>query len=135
VNKFSENDEKMVVEQPNDFPSAINGNLVEEKAVKVKDDEMEAESVIKKEGFTLNAKVNQEVVDSKLSATVGWQAARSGAGGGGKINIADSNNQQYSEFNLDPEGSLLFYILDAYEEIMEPNIGTLYLFGKVILWF
>jgi hypothetical protein len=31
--------------------------------VKVKDDEMEAESVIKKEGFTLNAKVNQEVVD------------------------------------------------------------------------
>jgi hypothetical protein len=74
VNKFSENDEKMVVEQPNDFPSAINGNLVEEKAVKVKDDEMEAESVIKKEGFTLNAKVNQEVVDSILCATVGWQA-------------------------------------------------------------
>jgi hypothetical protein len=66
---------------------------------------------------------------------VGRQAARSGAGGGGKINIADSNNQQYSEFNLDPEGSLLFYILDAYEEIMEPNMGTLYLFGKVILWF
>ncbi|WJX67368.1 DNA-directed DNA polymerase [Trifolium repens] len=61
---------------------------------------------------------------------VGRQAARSGAGGGGKINIADSNNQQYSEFNLDPEGSLLFYILDAYEEIMEPNMGTLYLFGK-----
>ncbi|PNX75187.1 DNA polymerase alpha catalytic subunit-like protein, partial [Trifolium pratense] len=132
VNRCSENDdeEKMMVEQPNDCPSS-NGNLVEEKPVKAKEDEMEAKPVIKKEGFTLNAKVNQEAVDPKLCATVGWQAARSGAGGGGEINVADSNNQQHSEFNLETEGSLPFYILDAYEEYYGANMGTLYLFGKV----
>jgi DNA polymerase alpha subunit A len=85
----------------------------------------------------LNAKVNQEVVDPKSYATAGWKAARNGAGGGGETNIADlnSNNQQNSEFNLEPEGSLPFYILDAYEEYYGANMGTLYLFGKVILWF
>ncbi|WJX55345.1 DNA-directed DNA polymerase [Trifolium repens] len=126
------NDERMVVES-NDWSYPSNEDLVEEKVAKVKEDEMEAKPVIKKEGFTLNAKVNQEVVDPKSYATAGWKAARSGAGGVGETNIADSNsnNQQNSEFNLEPEGSLPFYILDAYEEYYGANMGTLYLFGKV----
>ncbi|CAJ2659295.1 unnamed protein product [Trifolium pratense] len=133
VNESLGNDEGRMVVESNDCPSPSNGNLVEEKVVKAKEDEMEAKPVIKKEGFTLNAKVNQEVVDPKSYATAGWKAARSGAGGGGETNIADSNsnNQQNSEFNLEPEGSLPFYILDAYEEYYGANMGTLYLFGKV----
>ncbi|PNX75781.1 DNA polymerase alpha catalytic subunit-like protein [Trifolium pratense] len=93
VNESLGNDEGRMVVESNDCPSPSNGNLVEEKVVKAKEDEMEAKPVIKKE-------------------------ARSGAGGGGETNIADSNsnNQQNSEFNLEPEGLLPFYILDAYEE-------------------
>ncbi|GAU26038.1 hypothetical protein TSUD_224990 [Trifolium subterraneum] len=133
VNGSLENDEGRMVVESNDWSSLSNGDLVEEKVAKAKEDEMEAKPVIKKEGFTLNAKVNQEVVDPKSYATAGWKAARSGTGGGGETNIDDSNsnNHQNSEFNLEPEGSLPFYILDAYEEYYGANMGTIYLFGKL----
>ncbi|PNX97028.1 DNA polymerase alpha catalytic subunit-like protein, partial [Trifolium pratense] len=132
VNESLGNDEGQMVVESNDWSSPSNGDLVEEKVAKAKEDEMGAKPVIKKEGFTLNAKVNQEVVDPKSYATAGWKAARSGAGGCGETNVADSNsnNQQNSEFNLEPEGSLPFYIIDAYEEYYGANMGTLYLFGK-----
>lgn len=136
LNGSLENGDAEMVVEPNDCPSPSNGDLVEEKVVK--DVEMEAKPVEKKEGFILNAKISEEVVDPKLCATAGWQAARSGAGVGGEVNVAGPKdallNQQHSEFNLEPEGSLPFYIIDAYEEYYGANMGTLYLFGKVILW-
>lgn len=38
-----------------------------------------------------------------------------------------------AEFDLDADGSLRFYILDAYEEAFGASMGTVYLFGKVSL--
>ncbi|TKY70585.1 DNA polymerase alpha catalytic subunit [Spatholobus suberectus] len=107
----------------------INEGLVEEK--EVKNFEIEVKEGAKKEVFTLNAKVKEEE-DPALSATAGWKEAISGAGG---IDVADSKdalkNQQQAEFDLEEDGSLPFYILDAYEEFYGENRGTLYLFGKV----
>lgn len=134
VNGDLGNEEAQMNVEPNDCPSPSDVNLVEEKVVEVKEAEIDVKPAVKKEGFILNAKVTEEVVDPKLCATAGWQAARNG-GGGGEIKTADLNNQQQSELKLEPEGSLPFYILDAYEEYYGANMGTLYLFGKVILWF
>ncbi|KAL5099247.1 hypothetical protein RYX36_003574 [Vicia faba] len=128
VNGSLGNEEAQVKVEPNDCPSPSNGNLVEEKVAEVKEAEMEVKPAVKKEGFVLNAKVTEEVVDPKLCATAGWQAARNS---GGEIKVADSNNQQQSELKLEPEGSLPFYMIDAYEEYYGANMGTLYLFGKV----
>ncbi|XP_054824492.1 DNA polymerase alpha catalytic subunit isoform X2 [Prosopis cineraria] len=107
-----------------------NGDVTEEKMLK--DVEVEAKQTIEKEVFPLNAKVKEE--DPALSATAGWQAARSG----GDVNAADSkvadealNSEENSQFNLEADGSLPFYILDAHEEFYGANTGTLYLFGKV----
>lgn len=108
-----------------------NGDVIEEKLLK--DVEIEAKRTMEKEVFTLNAIVKEE--DPALSATAGWQAARSG----GDTNVAYSkvanealNSGENLEFNLEADGSLPFYILDAYEEFYGANTGTLYLFGKVI---
>nr|KYP66832.1 DNA polymerase alpha catalytic subunit [Cajanus cajan] len=107
----------------------INEGVVEEK--EVKNVEIEVKTGAKKEVFSLNAKVKDEE-DPALSATAGWKEAINGAGG---VNAADSKdalqNQQQSEFDLEEDGSLPFYILDAYEEFYGENRGTLYLFGKV----
>ncbi|ESW28786.1 hypothetical protein PHAVU_002G017900 [Phaseolus vulgaris] len=103
--------------------------LVKEKDVNSFEIEVIADA--KKEVFTLNAKVNKEE-DPALSATAGWKEAIRGAGG---VDVTDSKdawqNQQLSEFDLEEDGSLPFYILDAYEEFYGENRGTLYLFGKV----
>jgi len=105
--------------------------LVKEKDVNSFEIEVIADA--KKEVFTLNAKVNKEE-DPALSATAGWKEAIRGAGG---VDVTDSKdawqNQQLSEFDLEEDGSLPFYILDAYEEFYGENRGTLYLFGKVLL--
>lgn len=111
-----------------------NGDMTEEKMLK--DVEMKAEKTVKKDVFPLNAKVKED--DPALSATIGWQAAKSG----GDFNVADSkvadealNREENLEFNLEADGSLPFYILDAHEEFYGANTGTLYLFGKVIFLF
>ncbi|XP_027362652.1 DNA polymerase alpha catalytic subunit [Abrus precatorius] len=115
--------------EPDDCP--IKEGLVEEKAVK--NIEIEVKQDTKKEVFTLNAKVKEEEEDPALCATAGWKEAKSV--GGGDINVADSkdalHNQQHSDFDLEEDESLPFYILDAYEEFYGENRGTLYLFGKV----
>lgn len=134
-NVLSIEDGKASIEQlqPNDCSS--NGDLVEEKVVK--DIELEAEPVAKKEVFTFNAKVKGEEENAALSATAGWQAVKSGGGDAIVANTkgASSHSGQHSEFNLEADGSLPFYILDAYEEFKGANTGTLYLFGKVISCF
>ncbi|KAL1354676.1 hypothetical protein HN51_006736 [Arachis hypogaea] len=103
----------------------------------VKDSKAEEKPVaVKKELFTLNAKLKEEKEDPALSATAGWQAVRNG--GAANANVGDSkalrealHKEEHSEFNLEEDGSLPFYILDAYEEFNGANRGTLYLFGKV----
>ncbi|CAL0331796.1 unnamed protein product [Lupinus luteus] len=109
-----------------------NGNLVEEKVTK--EIEVERKPATKNEVFTLNAKVSKEA-DQGLSATADWKALKSG---GVENIVADSkvareasNAEQNSEFNLDKDGLLPFYLLDAYEEFKGVNAGTVYLFGKV----
>ncbi|KAK7406532.1 hypothetical protein VNO78_08159 [Psophocarpus tetragonolobus] len=107
----------------------INEDFFEEKEVKKV--EIEVKSGAKKEVFTLNAKVKEEE-DPELSATTGWKETIRGAGGIGVTDSKDAlQNQQQSEFDLEEDGSLPFYILDAYEEFYGENRGTLYLFGKV----
>ncbi|KDP31949.1 hypothetical protein JCGZ_12410 [Jatropha curcas] len=98
--------------------------------------EVKAEPAVKKEGgHTLNAKITVEEKDHALSAMADWQAVRSGgnesvAGVSEEVKSGSSCEEQ-SEFELDADGSLPFYIIDAHEEVFGANLGTLYLFGKV----
>ncbi|XP_057454382.1 DNA polymerase alpha catalytic subunit-like [Lotus japonicus] len=113
--------------QIDDFPS--NEGLSEDKVVK--DIEMEEKPALKKEVFTLNAKISREEDPTLSAATAGWQAAKRSTGGGGEINGAVSKDGLSAEFNLEADGSLPFFILDAHEEYYGANMGTVYLFGKV----
>lgn len=99
--------------------------------------EAKEELVVKEEGgHTLNAKITAEERDPALSATAGWQEVRTSGNGsvGGVIEEVKigSNCEEQMEFELDTDGSLPFYIIDAHEEVFGANMGTLYLFGKVI---
>ncbi|KAF8406300.1 hypothetical protein HHK36_008385 [Tetracentron sinense] len=96
--------------------------------------EKEAEPVKREEVFLLNAKIKEEK-DPALSATAGWKAVQSGENGnagcdGGEAN-SSLNCEDKSDFELDSDGSLPFYMIDAHEEFYGANLGTLYLFGKV----
>ncbi|KAJ7952842.1 DNA polymerase [Quillaja saponaria] len=44
---------------------------------------------------------------------------------------SEVSSDENSDFNLESDGSLPFYIIDAHEELYGANMGTLYLFGKV----
>ncbi|XP_072964180.1 DNA polymerase alpha catalytic subunit [Typha angustifolia] len=83
---------------------------------------------------SFNAKIKVEADGSVMSATAGWKAVcgeeRNGGGEGGVVNTIGDDDDK-SEFMLDSDGSLPFYILDAYEEPFGANSGTIYLFGKV----
>ena len=97
--------------------------------------EAKVEPVVKKDVTTLNAKINKEEKDPALSATAGWQAVRNG--GAGDASCATevsntSNSEDSSDFDLEGDGVLPFYMIDAHEEFYGANMGTLYLFGKVI---
>ena len=112
--------------------SADKGDVVKEKTVNVVEAKLEPE-VKKKEAFTLNAKTKEEK-DPALSATAGWKAVRNeGIGdiGTGLEVDSGSNSEENLDFDLDSDGSLPFYIIDAHEEFYGANMGTLYLFGKV----
>ncbi|WOL03535.1 DNA polymerase alpha catalytic subunit [Canna indica] len=86
--------------------------------------------------LSLNAKIKVENDGSVMSATAGWRAV---CGEEGQVapNIeftettANIDADEKSEFTLDTDGSLPFYIIDAHEETYGCNSGTLYLFGKV----
>lgn len=90
-----------------------------------------AESLVKKEPVcALNAKISN-VKDPALSATAGWQAVRS-EGSGNVDSVADISEGK-SDFDIEADGSLPFYIVDAHEEFFGANMGTVFLFGKVLL--
>lgn len=78
--------------------------------------------------FKLNATIIKEERDPALSATAGWQAVRNA--GNETVSCGDFVEEK-SDFELDSDGSLPFYILDAHEELFGANSGNLYLFGKV----
>ncbi|KAG8054621.1 hypothetical protein GUJ93_ZPchr0001g32892 [Zizania palustris] len=86
----------------------------------------------------LNAKIKAE--DKRngdiASATAGWmKICGDGENAGGEVVLAAVSNtdvDESSEFEL-KDGTLPFYILDAYEEPFGANSGTIYLFGKVEL--
>lgn len=116
---------------PQSSESMDKGDVVEEKSDVV---EAKAEPAVeKKEVFTLNAKTSEEK-DPALSATAGWKAVRNGGicdvGGALEVN-SGSNSEETLDFDLDSDGSLPFYIIDAHEELYGANMGTIYLFGKV----
>lgn len=99
-------------------------NIVEVKE-KVKDEVNEDVKECKK----LNAKISTEK-DPLLSATAGWKEV---SGGNMVLDEGKSGlNCQELEFEVDDDGSLPFYILDAHEQLSGANMGTLYLFGKVM---
>ncbi|KAL1216796.1 DNA polymerase alpha catalytic subunit [Cardamine amara subsp. amara] len=75
------------------------------------------------EVFTLNAAIDMKDKDPALSATAAWKEAM------GKCGTENCEGQ--AEFDLDADGSLRFYILDAYEEAFGASMGTIHLFGKV----
>ncbi|KAJ8430025.1 hypothetical protein Cgig2_008464 [Carnegiea gigantea] len=112
-----------------------NGDEKVEDAVKV-----EAEPDLKDEGgkaFALNAKIKEEKVQA-FSAAAELQAMRDvGIGNGNAVGCeaVEPNGsldlEEKSEFVVEPDGSLPFYILDAHEEIYGSNMGNIYLFGKV----
>ncbi|KAL0450358.1 UNVERIFIED_CONTAM: DNA polymerase alpha catalytic subunit [Sesamum latifolium] len=92
---------------------------------------------VQKKVISLNAKI-EDAKDPVLSATMGWQAVRSA----GQSVVADCNgsgpgvkqitsSEEKLDFEVESDGSLPFYILDAHEEIHGANAGNLYLFGKV----
>ncbi|KAL8044514.1 hypothetical protein ABFX02_08G049900 [Erythranthe guttata] len=86
---------------------------------------------VEKKVFSLNAKM-EEAKDPSLSATVGWQAILSaGQNGCGLEAKQGTSDEEKLEFEVDSNGSLPFYILDAHEEIYGANAGNVYLFGKV----
>ncbi|KAB1214754.1 DNA polymerase alpha catalytic subunit [Morella rubra] len=116
--------------------STAKGGVFEEEMVNGL--EIKAEPVVKKEKeacFALNAKIQEEKDPALSAATVGWQEVRSGGNGSiGGVAKEVSNGlstEEKSDFDLDSDGSLPFYIVDAHEEYYGANMGTLYLFGKV----
>ncbi|GLU20032.1 hypothetical protein SLE2022_362500 [Rubroshorea leprosula] len=119
-----------------EFDDSVKESVIEEKVEA--DVEMKVEPVEKKEEevvHKLNAKISKEEKDTGLSATAGWKAVKSE--GNGNVGVVVEGKEGYngegqSDFELDADGSLPFYIIDAYEEQLRgANIGTVYLFGKV----
>ncbi|CAF2163499.1 unnamed protein product [Brassica napus] len=104
------------------------GGVIEDGSNNVRQSEEKVESGVK-EVFTLNATVDMKEKDSALSATAGWKEAM--VKGGTENGALSSSCEGQTEFDLDADGSLRFYILDAYEEAFGASMGTIYLFGKV----
>ncbi|CAN4079674.1 unnamed protein product [Withania somnifera] len=95
--------------------------------------EGKSEPLLENKVFALNAKI-KEGKDPGLSATAEWQALRNAGSGVLSCNELGEklvNAQEKTDFELDSDGSLPFFILDAHEELYGTNAGNIYLFGKV----
>ncbi|XP_078447158.1 DNA-directed DNA polymerase [Wolffia australiana] len=126
-NRVLETDSGRVKEEQMADESAIS---CENDTVEVK---LEPEVKIEKV-FVLNAKIQPEGEGSTPSATAGWKSMCEGDYGStaNKAGIAEGAEiDEKSEFELGPDGSLNFYLIDAHEESFGANAGTIYLFGKV----
>ncbi|GFP88223.1 DNA polymerase alpha catalytic subunit [Phtheirospermum japonicum] len=85
---------------------------------------------VEKKVFSLNAKIEASN-DPSLSATVRWQNVIADCNASGSGSNQSTSSDEKLDFEVGSDGSLPFYILDAYEEIFGANAGNLYLFGKV----
>ncbi|KAL6530158.1 hypothetical protein OROMI_028803 [Orobanche minor] len=85
---------------------------------------------VEKKVFSLNAKI-EESKDPSLRATVPWQNVISDCNMSGAGVNQSTSSEEKLDFEVESDGSLPFYILDAYEEIYGANAGNVYLFGKV----
>ncbi|KAK4367762.1 hypothetical protein RND71_011554 [Anisodus tanguticus] len=90
--------------------------------------EAKSEPLVENKVFALNAKIKEEK-DSGLSATAEWKALRNA--GCNESGAKLMNSEEKTDFELDSDGSLPFFILDAHEELYGTNAGNIYLFGKV----
>lgn len=101
--------------------------------------EVKLEPEVKSEkGFAFNAKIQVERDANTPSATAGWKAVCEGDNGSVDCRtgaVEGSEVEEKSEFELDSDGSLNFYLIDAHEESFGANAGTIYLFGKVLRLF
>lgn len=123
-------EEKEVVER---FEIDNDLDVIDNKNEEVKDaSEVKAESVTVKgaEVWTLNAKVKEEK-DPTFSASAGLEAVVGSGLSEEVVNGLGSDGKH--PFVVDSDGSLPFYMLDAYEEFYGANAGNIYLFGKVYL--
>ncbi|XP_024959524.1 DNA polymerase alpha catalytic subunit [Cynara cardunculus var. scolymus] len=125
-------EEKELLEIPNNGKDL---GVVEEPAVvpsqveELMDEELKVEPMVNRaDTWTLNAKIKEEK-DPTFSATAGLQIIEN------SCLIADIgpglNSDEKPPFVVDSDGSLPFYVLDAYEEFSGSNAGNIYLFGKV----
>ncbi|GMH25198.1 hypothetical protein Nepgr_027041 [Nepenthes gracilis] len=144
--KVREKDLDKVVKDGEDLKSEIQSAVVGksedclmnsesgEQAAKVV--EMKVETGLKEGemGFSLNAKIKEEK-GLAFRAIAEWQAMRDAGNrevvSNGVEECSGADSEEKSEFVQESDGSLLFYILDAHEEIYGTNMGTIYLFGKV----
>lgn len=133
LERVSDKAENMDTELANNLDVGLSDSLMKESMVEesvLNNSEVKRELEVKKE-FLLNAKVNKEEKDQAFSATAGWQAVRA-AGNGSVAEINRSANfDEKHEFEVESDGSLPFYLLDAHEEFYGVNAGNLYLFGKI----
>lgn len=106
-------------------------SVIEDGSNKIRKNEVKIESGVK-DVFTLNATIDMKEKDSALSATAGWKEAMVKGGNENGASLG-TNCEGQTDFDLDADGSLRFYILDAYEEAFGASMGTIYLFGKVNL--
>ncbi|XP_071730497.1 DNA polymerase alpha catalytic subunit [Rutidosis leptorrhynchoides] len=106
-----------------ELPTVVVGAQSEEVKLLKDESEVKVEPVAKEEAdvWTLNAKV-KEGKDPTFSATAGLKTVM-----GASLNADDGKHP----FVVDTDGSLPFYMLDAYEEFSGSNAGNIYLFGKV----
>ncbi|BAB10944.1 DNA polymerase alpha 1 [Arabidopsis thaliana] len=115
---------------PSETMELLGSDIVKEDGSnKIRKTEVKSELGVK-EVFTLNATIDMKEKDSALSATAGWKEAM-GKVGTENGALLGSSSEGKTEFDLDADGSLRFFILDAYEEAFGASMGTIYLFGKV----
>lgn len=135
LRRVSDEVKDMDAEMSDNLSVGMSDSLMKESVVEeslLNNSEVKREVEVKKE-YVLNAKVNNEEKDRAFSATAGWQAVRAaGNGSVAEINHSSSCDEKH-EFEVESDGSLPFYLLDAHEEFYGVNAGNIYLFGKVLV--
>nr|XP_043631104.1 DNA polymerase alpha catalytic subunit [Erigeron canadensis] len=128
VNGFSAFENEVVFEENKEVieMNKDSGDVVEA----LKDEsEVKVEKVVKADQVrTLNAKVKEEK-DPTFSATAGLQTVK-GLNLNSEVESVLSSDGKHP-FVVNSDGSMPFYMLDAYEEAFGANAGNIYLFGKV----
>ncbi|KAL2906310.1 DNA polymerase alpha catalytic subunit [Bienertia sinuspersici] len=116
------------------------GEVKEEKLADITDAKTDADV---KEGikFVFNAKIRRKRLTPSVQRPSGKQSPMEGEENGAVIKPVEtrsvSESEEKSDFVVETDGSLPFYIIDAYEETHDANgrysanLGTIYLFGKV----